>query len=95
MVLNEEERLESEVSVDGVQLQHVSEFKYLGSVLDGSGTNEAECRKKVVSRRMIIGAIRVLVKAKVLHESLLVPVLVYGSGTMIGKEKERSRIRAV
>ena len=44
---------------------------------------------------MIIGAIRVLVKAMVLHESLLVPVLVYGSGTMIGKEKERSRIRAV
>ena len=34
MVLNEEERLESEVSVDGVRLQHVSEFKYLGSVLD-------------------------------------------------------------
>ena len=32
---------------------------------------------------------------RVLHESLLVPVLTYGSETMIWKEKERSRIRAV
>ena len=33
--------------------------------------------------------------ARVLHESLLVPVLIYGSETLIYKEKERSRIRAV
>ena len=30
-----------------------------------------------------------------LHESLLVPILKYGSETMIWREKERSRIRAV
>ena len=29
-----------------------------------------------------------------MHESLLVPVLIYGSETMLWKEKERSRIRA-
>ena len=28
----------------------------------------------------------------VLHESLLVPVLMYGYETMLGKKKERSRI---
>ena len=34
--------------------------------------------------------------AMVLHESLLVPVLMYGSETMVWtEEKERSRIRAV
>ena len=27
--------------------------------------------------------------------ALLVPVLIYGSDTMLGKEEERSRIRAV
>ena len=32
---------------------------------------------------------------EVWHESLLVPVLMYGSKTMIWREKERSRIRAV
>ena len=31
----------------------------------------------------------------VLHETLLVPVLIYGSETMLWKEKERSIIRAV
>ena len=33
--------------------------------------------------------------AMVLHESLLVPVLTYGSEKMILREKERSRIRVV
>ena len=33
--------------------------------------------------------------ARVLHETLLVPVLTYGSETVLWKEEERSRIRAV
>ena len=32
---------------------------------------------------------------RVLHETLLVPVLVYGIETMLWREKERSRARAV
>ena len=31
----------------------------------------------------------------VLHETLLVPVLIYSSETMLWKEKERSRVRIV
>ena len=37
----------------------------------------------------------VLQYAMALHEALLVPVLLYGSATMIWREKKRSRIRAV
>ena len=33
--------------------------------------------------------------ARVLHETLLVPVFTYGSETMLWKEKERSRVRSV
>ena len=70
-----------------MRLENVSEIKYLGCVLNISGTDEAECRRKVPSRRRVEGAIRSLVnfrglqleRAKVLAESLLVPVLVYGS----------------
>ena len=40
MVLNVEEGLECEVSIDGVRLEHVSEFEY---VLDESSTDGAEC----------------------------------------------------
>ena len=72
-------------------------------VLNESGTDEAECSRKMESGRRVAGAIRSLVNARslqfecamVLHESLLVPVLTCGSETMIWREKERSRFRAV
>ena len=62
-----------------------------------------KCSRKVASGRSVAGAIRSLVNtrnlqlecARVLHEILLVPVLMYGSETMIWREKERSRVRAV
>ena len=41
MVLNGEEGLEWEVHVDGIYLENVSEFKYLGCVFDESGTDRA------------------------------------------------------
>ena len=52
---------------------------------------------------MVAGAIRSLVNAndlelecvRVLHETFLVPVLTYGSETMLWKEKRKSRIRVV
>ena len=57
----------------------------------------------MASERRVVGTIRSLVNARSLqlecvrvwHESLLVPVLTYGTQTMIWREKERSRIRAV
>ena len=54
--------------------------------MDESGTDGAECNRKVASGRRVAGAIRSLVNARdlqlecarVLHETLLVPVLMYG-----------------
>ena len=82
---------------------HVSEFKYLWCVLDESCTDEAECRRKVASGRMVPGAIRSLVNGKVfqfecvkvLHETFLVYVVMQGNERILWKEKERSRIRTV
>ena len=59
MVLGVEEELEFEVCVVGMQLEHVSRFKYLRRVLDESGTDDAECS----GGRRIVGAIRYLVNA--------------------------------
>ena len=83
-----------------IRLEHVSEFKYLGCVLDKPGTYEAECSRKVARRRRVAGTISSLVNAgslqlecaRVLHESLLVLVLRYGSETMTWREKETSKI---
>ena len=44
--------------VDGIRLEHASEFKYLGCVLDELSTDEVECSRKVVSGRRIADAIR-------------------------------------
>ena len=78
-------------------------FKYLECVLNESGTNETEYSRKAVSGRRVVGDIRSLVDAGnvqlecalVFLDSFLVPALAYGSETMIWREKERSRIRAL
>ena len=41
--------IECEVCLDRIRLEHVSEFIYLGCVLDESGTYEAEFSRKVAS----------------------------------------------
>ena len=89
--------MECEVCEDGIRLEHVLVFKYLKCVLDESGTDEAECRRRVAGDIMsLVNARSLQVEcAMVLYESLLVPVLTYVSETMIGREKERSKIRAV
>ena len=51
MLLGGEARLECEVCLNVIRLEHVQEFKYLGCVLDESGTNEAECSRKVANAR--------------------------------------------
>ena len=86
-----------------IRLEHVSQFKYLACFLDESGTNEVEYSRQVASGIRIVIAVRYLGNARslqlecarVLHESLLVPVLMYGSESMIWRKKERSIIRAV
>ena len=64
IMLGVEEGLECEVCIYGIHLEHVSEFKYSGCVLDESGTDEAECSRKVGSGRRVAGAIRTLVNAR-------------------------------
>ena len=67
-----------------IRIEHVSEFKYLGCVLDESSTDEAEYRRKVASGRKVVSAIRSVVNARISSLSLLVvPVLMFGSETMI------------
>ena len=85
-----------------MRLEHVLEFKYFRCVLDEPGTNDPECRRKVVNRRKVEGTIMSLVNAsglqvecaRLLSETLFMPVLMYSNETMIQKES-RSRISAV
>ena len=55
---------ECEVHEDGISLEHVSEFKHLGCVLNESGTEGAECSRKVARGKRVAGATRSLVNAR-------------------------------
>ena len=85
--------------MDVLGLGHVSAFKYFRCVLDESGTDEAEYNRKEASGKRVAGAITAselqLECARVLHETLFVSGLTYNSETLLWKEKERFRIRAV
>jgi len=102
MVVSEDSP-QCEVMLDDEQLEQVSEFKYLGYVLDEKGTDDAECSRKVVNGRKVAGAIKSLVNvkglslecARVLHEGMLLPVLLYGSETMVWNKKYRSKVQCV
>ena len=54
MVLNGGEGLKSEVYVDRISLEHVSEFKYLRCVLIELGTDGAEYSRKMASGGRVI-----------------------------------------
>ena len=82
------ERTPCGITLDGEQLEQVSEFKYLGYVLNEMGTDDVECKRKVASGRKVSGGIKALENekglslecARILHESMLLPVLLYGVG---------------
>ena len=71
IVMNRKEGLDFELQVDGLRLEHVFEFKYLGCVLDEAGTNGAEFSRKVTSGKRVAGAIRSLVMLGICRLSLL------------------------
>ena len=99
-MLSGKEELECKVWVDMMRWKHVSEFKYFGCILDESDTDESVLYKGNEWAR-IYGAIMSLVDARglyllcarVLHESLVFPVLMYCAKKMIWR-KERYRIKA-
>ena len=78
----------------------MTEFKCFGCVQDESDTDLTECFTEVVSGRKVAGAIRSIVNAgglqfecaRVLHEALFMPALLYSS-EMIWREEERPRNR--
>ena len=83
--------MECEVYVNGIRLEHASEFKYMRCVFDESGTDGPECSRKVASGRRVAGAWLMLwicsFSVLVFHETLLVPAFVHVSETMLWKDK--------
>ena len=72
-----------EIRVDRTRFEKVSEFTYLGCVLNESGTDLAECRRMGANGRKVAGTIRSVVNARglqlqrerMLHETLILNIL--------------------
>ena len=67
IVLSTEERLGCEIRVDGVRLEQVFEFKYLGCILDELSKDVEECDGKVASRRKVANTTRSIVNVRCLY----------------------------
>ena len=73
------------------------------SLLDESGTDGAECSMKVARGKRVASTIRYQINAKdlqlecarVLYETLLVRILMYGSETMLWKNQAQMEQNAV
>ena len=93
MVMNGEEGLECDICVDGMRLEHVSEFN-IWSVF---WTNQVHTSQSVVERGRVGGGLQVHLGFWLVLGvySLLVPVLMDGSQTVIWREQERCRIRGI
>ena len=72
-------------------------------MLDKKGVDDIKCGSKVSNGRQVAGAIESLVKARrlsfernrVVHESMLLPVVMYGSKEMVWSQNYRSEVQTV
>ena len=95
--------MECKIDMDGVRLEEVKEFKYLGTMLCKYGSMEGEIRERAVQGRRVIGSLGRIMKGrsvsmevkKGLRDSIVIPTLTYASETWTWNEAQRSRVRAV
>ena len=95
--------LNCKIRIGKEQLEEVSEFKYLGSVLCKNDTLESEIRERTIQGRKAIGELGSVVKGrslsvevkKNLRDSIVLPTLTYGSEVWKWNVAEQSKIRAV
>ena len=74
------------VMLNGVALEEVDQFKYLGSVIAANGEVEADVRHRVNEGCKVLGALKGAMKnrglgmnvKKVLYERVVVPTAMYG-----------------
>ena len=88
------------VMLNGVVLEEVDQFKYLGSVIAANGGVEADVHHRVNEGCKVLGALKGVMKnrglgmnvKKVLYEKVVVPTVMYGSESWGMKVIERQKL---
>ena len=88
------------VMLNGEALEDL--FKYLGSIIAANGGVEADVRHRVNEGCKVLGALKGVMKnkglgmnVKVLYEKVVVPTVMYGSGSWGMKMTERQKLKCV
>ena len=91
------------IMMDGLVLEEVAVFKYLGSLVTAVGGVEAEVQQRVLEGSKVLGAVRCAlkggtlswgVKKKTFYQQVIVPAVTYGAETCGLREAERRRLDA-
>jgi hypothetical protein len=89
-----------DISVGGVLLEHVKEFKYLGSTVCVSNDLEVEINSRVAQAAFVFGQLRVLWKAEhvslqtkgKVYKAIVLPTLLYGSESWAPTKKHTQKL---
>ncbi len=92
-----------ELVMGGEMMEVVKELKYLGTVFSKHGEMEGEVRERAVKGRRAIGSLARVMKGRSvsmevkrgLRNSILLPILTYGSERWAWNKAQQSRVCAV
>lgn len=93
---------EQDFEVDGVHLEVVDSFVFLGSLITSSGSCEAEIRRRIALGRKAIGSLNSIMKDRGIPirtkvrviSSMVFPIVTYGSESWTLKKADERRIQA-
>ncbi|CAG9109123.1 unnamed protein product [Plutella xylostella] len=99
----EESRTTCELKIDGVNVEQVDEFVYLGSLFSRVGRCDKDIERRVNAGNRVNGALHSIVASQAVskqarlavHNAMLVPTLMYGSESWVWQKKHESRLNAV
>ncbi|CAG4947225.1 unnamed protein product [Parnassius apollo] len=99
----EENKTVCEIRIEGELIEQVDEFVYLGCIFSRDGRYDKDIERRVNAGNRVNGALHSIVKNQnvskkarmVIHNTVLVPTLMYGSESWVWQKKHESRINAV
>ena len=91
------------IKIEGVEIEHVSEYKYLGVIITQDGSAEIEIHNRLKAANKSFHALnKAILSNKLIKEetkitvykSIYLPILIYGSETWVLNKNQQSKIQA-
>ena len=90
------------IIVDGVNIEVVERFVFLGALITSDGHIDMELRRRIAMGKSAMGSLRKIVKDRNLRlatklkivQTLIFPIILYGAETWTLNKKERAKIDA-